>query len=221
MKTKIDLTCPKCGATLSVASGRDTLFCEYCGAKILLNDENTYTIRNIDEAKLKQAETEQIAMLKKFEMAEKRAEAAQKKLKLKIKASIILAVVGTIMLIIGFLGWVDMFSLLGLCPIMGIAYIWFVGNDSNDSDDLGDRVKVPSSVSDFETKNYTAIEAILKSAGFKNVKCVPLNDLTMGFIKKPGMVASITINGHEITSGGKKFSPDASVVISYHSFAGR
>ena len=55
------------------------------------------------------------------------------------------------------------------------------------------------------------------SAGFTNVRCVPLNDLTMGLLKKPGMVQSITIRGKEITSGGKKFSPDAPVVISYHS----
>ena len=56
------------------------------------------------------------------------------------------------------------------------------------------------------------------NAGFHNIQCIPLNDLTMGLLKKPGMVESITINGRSVTSGGKKYSPDAAVVISYHSY---
>jgi hypothetical protein len=40
----------------------------------------------------------------------------------------------------------------------------------------------------------------------------------MGVLKKPGMVSSITINGNEVTSGGKKYPKDAAVIISYHSF---
>ena len=54
-----------------------------------------------------------------------------------------------------------------------------------------------------------------------NIDCVALNDLTTGLLKKPSMVESITINGHRIESGGKKFVGDAKVIISYHSFAGR
>lgn len=230
MKTKIDLTCPKCGANLSVEAGRDILFCEYCGAKILLNDENTYTIRNVDEAKIKQAETDRIVRIKQMEIAEKKAEAAQKNLKLKIKISLILAVVGILMMVIGYMlggatGNSDsgfyMLSMVGFFPLMGAAYIWLSSKNKDEEDDLGDKVKAPSAVTDFQKKNYTAIESIFKSAGFKNIQCVPLNDLTMGVLKKPGMVESITINGHKITSGGRKFSPDATVVISYHSFAGR
>ena len=68
-------------------------------------------------------------------------------------------------------------------------------------------------------KNYSAIEAMFVSAGFTNVRCIALNDLTMGVLKKPGMVDSITINGREVTSGGKKYPKDAAVVISYHSLS--
>lgn len=39
----------------------------------------------------------------------------------------------------------------------------------------------------------------------------------MGLLKKPNMVESITINGHNTTSGGKKYNPDATVIITYHS----
>lgn len=62
---------------------------------------------------------------------------------------------------------------------------------------------------------------MFSSAGFTNIQCVPLNDLTTGLLKKPHMVESNTINGQKINSGERKFSPDASVVISYHSFSRR
>lgn len=90
--------------------------------------------------------------------------------------------------------------------------------DDEDDMDYGDKAKVPSSINDFEKKNYSAIEAMFVSAGFTNVKCIALNDLRIGVLKKPGMVESITINGHRIVSGGKKYPKDAAVIISYHSF---
>lgn len=221
MKTKIDLTCPKCEATLSVNPNRDFLFCEYCGAKILLNDENTYTIRHVDEAKIKQAETEQIVRLKQLEIAERKAANRQKNLKLKIKLSLILAVVGALLMVVGNLAGPESslfnLSFAGYFPFLAIFWIWILHAGKEDS--LEDTVKVPTSIDGYSSKNYSAIEAILKNAGFKNIKCIPLNDLTIGFLKKPGMVESITINGHEVTSGGKKFPTDASVVISYHSMA--
>ena len=38
-------------------------------------------------------------------------------------------------------------------------------------------------------------------------KTIPLNDLTVGLLKKPGMAESITINGQSVTTGGRKFLP--------------
>ena len=97
-----------------------------------------------------------------------------------------------------------------------IQFLFFSGNKEDDID-FDDTVKVPETISDYESKNYAAIEAILRSAGFTNITTVPLKDLTVGLFAKPGRVESITINGKQITSGGKKFLPDASVVIAYHS----
>ena len=34
------------------------IFCKYCGIKILLNDENTYTLKNIDYAEIEKAKNE-------------------------------------------------------------------------------------------------------------------------------------------------------------------
>ena len=35
----IDTTCPKCGANLHIDADRQSAFCEYCGAQILIDDE--------------------------------------------------------------------------------------------------------------------------------------------------------------------------------------
>lgn len=68
----IKLECPACGASLSVEEGRKQVFCSYCGTKILVNDENEYVFRHVDEADLKRAESERIIKLKELELEEKR-----------------------------------------------------------------------------------------------------------------------------------------------------
>lgn len=206
----ISVKCPECGAVLNLEAGREQAFCTYCGTQILFYNENEYIYRHIDEAELKQAETDRIVWMKQMELAEKeRADAekkradAEKKKALKIKISIIMATVGIIMMMIGFLagsatGNSDsgfyMLFLIGFLLLMGAGYIWFFSN----KEDYGDKAKVPSSISDYRRKSYSAIEAMFVSAGFTNVRCVALNDLMIGLFKKPGMVDSITINGREV-----------------------
>lgn len=55
------ITCPNCGANLSIDDNRDIFFCEYCGTKIRKESDHAYTkveqeIRYVDEARLKEAE---------------------------------------------------------------------------------------------------------------------------------------------------------------------
>lgn len=224
-------TCTHCGANLDFDDkNRDFIFCQYCGTKIMLDDYRS-TYRYVDAAKVKQAETEQIIKLRQLEIAEKDKEDAKKILNIKIKISFILALIGILMLIIGFLGGSAsgnsdsgfyMLSMVGLFPLMGVAYIWlFSDNRSKEIPSMNGNIKVPTAIEDFEKKNYITIEEILKAAGFVNIRCIALNDLTMGVIKKPGMVESITINGNEIESGGEIFPKESMVVISYHSFSHR
>lgn len=59
-------------------------------------------------------------------------------------------------------------------------------DDDDDDMDFGDKAKVPSSISDYEKKNYSAIETMFVSAGFTNVRCVALNDLIMGVLRSQG-----------------------------------
>ena len=224
----VTIKCPECGATLNFEDNRELGFCSYCGAKVLIHNENEYVYRRIDEAGIKQAETDRLVKMRQMELAEKKRAAAEKTKALKIKVALIMAALGGILMVTGFvaghasgdpdsglysLAFVGLFSLMGA----GFVGLSMIDNNKEDEADPEDKVKVPSSISDYEKKSYSAIEAILVGAGFTNVKCVALNDLKVGFLKKPGMVESISINGKEVTSGGKKFSKDAAVVISYHS----
>lgn len=211
----VSIKCPECGASLDVEEGRQQIFCSYCGTKVMVQNDNEYIYRHIDEASIKQAEADKIVQLRKLEIIErKRAEAAKVK-RVKIIVSILVGILGIGLMIAG----AGMGGLVGLLVLEGVMFIWILSDKDKEDDELdfGDKVKVPSGISGYESKSYSAIEAMFVSAGFTNVRCVPLNDLTMGLLKKPGMVQSITIRGKEITSGGKKFSPDAPVVISYHS----
>ena len=67
----ISVKCPDCGQTLSIEENRTQAFCTYCGAKVLISNENEYVFRQVDEADIKKAETERIIRLREMELAEK------------------------------------------------------------------------------------------------------------------------------------------------------
>ena len=60
--------CPDCGATLDIEEGRKQLFCSFCGANVIVTNENEYIYREIDEARIKEAEIEQAIRIKELEM---------------------------------------------------------------------------------------------------------------------------------------------------------
>lgn len=220
----IPVKCPQCGADLTIEEGRQSLYCQYCGAKVIVQNENEHIYHTIDDAAVKQAETDRIVKLKQMELAEKKESAREKYKSFKIKLSIILGIIAIVCIGIGFN--VDDeagagFGVAGMFAGLILIYSWVLDPNKEDNDNSDGMVKLPNSISDYEKKSYVAIESAFRSAGFTNVKCVPLNDLTTGLLKKPDWVESITINGYSITSGGRKFFPDASVVISYHSFSGK
>ena len=63
--------CPECGAVLQIEEGRKQIFCSYCGANVIMTNENEYVYRYVDEAEVKHAETEHIIQMKKLELLEK------------------------------------------------------------------------------------------------------------------------------------------------------
>ena len=126
MEKLIHLECPSCGANLSIKEHRKVLFCEYCGAKLILEDDNEHIYRYINEANLKKAETEQIIKLKKLELLEKKEEQKRKF----FKVAIIITLVGILIAIISYIiasksGNSDHWGyMVSMCLAMGIMWLW-------------------------------------------------------------------------------------------------
>ena len=108
----ISVKCPECGANLNIEGDREHAFCTYCGTKILLHNENEHIYRRIDEAGIKQAETERIIRLREIELAEKKYADAKKREKVYLG----LMLIGAVLLFVAFgLDEVGMYGLsLGL-----------------------------------------------------------------------------------------------------------
>lgn len=126
----ISMKCPECKANLSVEEGRKYYFCQYCGTKIMLEDDRVnktyYTYRN--EARLRQAEIDREIALKKLEIEKIKVEQEEKRKnknrKLKIVVSITLAIVSSVS---GLLGYFFKDGILGLFAIMAFWILFLIG----------------------------------------------------------------------------------------------
>ena len=215
----ISVKCPDCGATLNIEEGRTQIYCQYCGANVFLRNENEHVYRHIDEAGMAKAAADREVQLRQLELAQQKQLEATKGRSVRIGLGVVAAGAGVVMMVLGgLLGGAaeEAFFPVGFLVLIGAAFLLFFHREDDDVD-AGDKAKVPDSVEDFEKKHYKAIEAMFHASGFTNVTCVPLQDLTVGLFVRPGMVDSITVNGHEVTCGGRRFPKDAPVVISYHS----
>lgn len=230
MKT-ILLKCPDCSQNLSVDEGRDFCFCQYCGAKVMVRNENEKIIRRIDEAKLKQIEMEQQIRLKELEMLEKERDAAEKKKKIKIKIGISASVVGLIIMLIGLAAnfTISMVGLL-LLTMGSFGFILDPSEKSSENYTVSTasrtivKIELPENVcdEDYTEMDYRSVEEKFSDAGFTNITCVPMRDLSVGFFgrvpKSNEKVSEIIVNGEDIDDfDGKKFRPDANIRIYYHS----
>ncbi len=224
----IAVKCPECGATLNIEEDRKQAFCTYCGTKVLIHNDNEYIYRNIDEARVKQAETDRIVKEKQMEFAERRWQAEEAKRKGRIKLALGLGAVGVLLMIVGQMAGKAtgdsnssfyMLAMVGMLIAEVGAIVAMSGKTEEETDGniYSDTAKLPDIAYNYERKDYRAIETVLRSAGFTNIKCVPLNDLAFSVLYKPGMVESVTINGKDNLSSTKKYSKDAKIVISYHS----
>lgn len=132
--------CPKCGASLKFEEdNRDYGFCQYCGTKIMLDDYRS-THRVVDEARIREAEINEKIRLKELEMEEKKLQKSEKNKIFKVKASIILGIVGVMMMVIGIgLGNLSgdkdsafyILTMLGMFPLLAIAYMWIPEDKNN------------------------------------------------------------------------------------------
>ncbi|SEL86035.1 hypothetical protein SAMN04487770_11946 [Butyrivibrio sp. ob235] len=212
----LSVKCPECGANLSIENGRESAFCSYCGAKVIVNNENEHIYRNIDEARIKEAETDRLIKLKQLEMEEKESVSQ--------KVFIILWLAATaILLLIGIVGMAIHNSGMGLCILLAmnvgcIGVLVLLTKNKNKRRIIAgtNEAVISSAMADNSNKNYNSIAMLFRGAGFSNVKVVPLHDLNVFNQMKNGQVESVTIDGNSEFEEGDVFSKNASVLITYH-----
>lgn len=135
----ITLRCPSCNADLQVEEGRESYFCPYCGAIVIFDNgrDTKYTIR--DEAKIHETDVDKEIRLEELrlqELSERRKAKAQHSRRL---VAIIAAIIGTILMFIGYSAPSD-----GLGEIMAgmiclfIAMFAFPYSNDEDKDDPND-----------------------------------------------------------------------------------
>lgn len=61
------MKCPECGAELEYEEEREKMFCSFCGAPIVIKNDNEYVTRHVDNAKVLQAENERLRILSQLE----------------------------------------------------------------------------------------------------------------------------------------------------------
>lgn len=212
----ISVKCPECGASLSIESTREFSFCQYCGTKVILHNENEHIYRTIDEAGIKQAETDRLVKMRQLDMEEKSNSSRKIMIIAWIAAMVILITLGIIGYSIDNTGMEFCMLLSILVGMWGLAFL--VKGKNKKTTVVGENEAVISSaMASYSEKNYNSVELLYKGAGFVNVTTVPLKDLNVFTRKRNGQVEMVTINGNSDFDEGDVFSKSANIVITYHS----
>ena len=145
----VALVCPNCNASIQSGGGGNSqhgfTFCPYCGAQLLVNDgSTTVTYKTVDETRIRELELEAERERLKAGRERFEAELEEKHRPGKIKLSIVLAIIGCAMILIGWIGdtvndgsgsWM-LLAIMGFLPFVVIMYLWLVpflesSNDEN------------------------------------------------------------------------------------------
>lgn len=190
-------------------------------------DDYRSTHRVVDEAKIKQAEVEREIRLRELKLKE--AQMNQKNQLRKILTYIWIGSIFAVALLClfvwatgGELGGLSAFNCLfyvGGPIVVGGAYLIFKVMPEKESEKelfQNGGIRFPKNLGDLSEQHYVVIQQKLLSAGFYNITCVNMHDVTFGLLQKPGMVESITVNGEKVVSGGKVYMADVPIVITYH-----
>lgn len=219
------IKCPECGANLEVEEGRKKIFCSYCGTQVLITDENEYTYRYVDEAGITRSENDTKVRMRELDLEERRFSMGsgvnQTLMIIWLALSLVILVLCIIKWAIqdDFLNGFLMLFYLGGPVIGGGAYLIFKvipGKEAEKTIRRSGGVRFPKNLEPFDDKNFETLRQALSNAGFYNIHCVNLHDLTIGLLQKPGKVESVTVDGERILTGGKYYMPDADVTITYH-----
>ena len=208
----LSMKCPSCGANLEAEKGREYMFCSYCGTKILINNDNEYIYRNIDEARIRESENELEIRLRELELEEKENAKNHKLVTIAYGVSLVFVIIGAFLGIWWDEGW--FFACVGMLIAM-YTYLHTLTKDKKRHVSPNDST-IPDGVVNYEKHNYKSVAAAFQGAGFTNVKTIPLNDLTIFNQWKNGQVEAVTVNGNSDFDKGDVFPKDAVVNITYH-----
>ncbi len=232
--TVTSLKCPECSATLPLPKNRENIFCAYCGSSIIVQNDNEFIIRHIDEARIKEAEvykevetekchtalkiehdrneTQKEIELKKLGLQEDKRRSFDRIIKTKSVFTIIFFTIGLLPGV-----FFDQYGYMAIWVL--IPLVWGLGPNSY-SEYLNPIKKacIPSEAREYNGKTYDQVRDAFQGSGFTNVECVAMHDLKLGLLKKPNQVVSVSINGKSIESYGRSCDVTLRVVISYHSF---
>lgn len=214
----ISVKCPACGASFNAEEDREFSFCTYCGSKIMTTNDNEHIYRNIDEARIKEAETDRMVRMRELEMEEKSNISRKYLIIAWIAGSAFLLFLGIIGMSVDNPG-LGMCMLIGMCVAMWGGIGLFGNKKKKRRYTSSSEVMISDSMERFRCrdKNYNSIYHLYTGAGFINVKAVALHDLTMFNQRKNGQVESVTINGSDDFEEGDIFPKSANVLITYHS----
>lgn len=221
----IPVKCPACGANLNIEEGRKQIFCSYCGMKIIVNNENEYIYRHIDEAQIKQTEAqmmqteaETLLRIKELEIEEKDKERNRKKTRIAYTVAVLFAIIGIFILL--FNNPAGLFAVLAGASIATVTHI---GNENREKRKTKKTLSpndaiITDKIADYENKNYNSIAELFKAAGFTNVNTVALRDLNLlNAMSKGGKVEDVSIDGDSDFEEGDVFAKSANIIITYHS----
>ena len=222
--------CPNCGASLKFEDdNRDFGFCQFCGAKIMLDDYRS-THRVVDEARIHEDETNRMIKMREMEMAEKEWEELKEKHdhkhKIALKAycievcALIISIIFMILikssLTIGMIGFTAFFS-----TIFAALVTASIDNENQEyiknltQAHFSNKIIFNFEVGNYININYQMLQNRLTGLGFKNITLINLKDLNTKLFIKPDTVFTVTINGI-LPKKGEWYDPTDEVVIKYH-----
>lgn len=186
MKAK-SLKCPECGANLVIEEGRSFCFCQYCGCKIMLDDEKQeYTInKNINIKKNVHKRYTNDAEVIKANNTEKENKRS----------------------------WIALIVYFAI--LIGIAVVPSLVKIINENTARNEGKISAGFYRDLLDEDYKTVEAHFKAAGFSNIELIDLNDSGIAFWND-GKVETISIGGDISFDSTDFYDPDTKVVISYH-----
>jgi hypothetical protein len=108
---------------------------------------------------------------------------------------------------------------IGITVVISVFFLIAIISPGGGSNlDPSNEVIMPASARRYVGENYKTVVSQLEDIGFKNIKTEKLEDLITGWLTKDGEIDQISINGDSKFTDGDKFSKDAKITITYHTF---